>query len=170
MQTRASRPRRSTAPPQPDRSPQTLENPNPYPRSYRCTLMLPSRLHSPTLSLKAPFMALPASLRREATQRQWRKAVLSRTLLPAQMGLRFGPTSAAEKREADFGALEFLPSRIPSFCSGSLLRGLTGALRLGALLLRLRRPAGYGFQSSTDPPHKCRAWHLGARPTRWLCH
>jgi hypothetical protein len=46
----------------------------------------------------------------------------------------------------------------------SLLRGLTGALRLGALLLRLRRPSGYGFHLRWTL-RKCRAWHLGAGPT-----
>ena len=54
-------------------------------------------------------------------------------------------------------------SRIPPFAR-SLLRGLTGARRLGALLLRLRRPSGYGFQLRRTL-RKCRAWHLGAGPT-----
>ena len=51
----------------------------------------------------------------------------------------------------------------PAFAR-SLLRGLTGALRLGALLLRLRRPSGYGFQLRRTL-RKCRPWHLGAGPT-----
>jgi hypothetical protein len=47
----------------------------------------------------------------------------------------------------------------------SLLRALTGALRLGALLLRLRRPTGYGFHLRRTH-RKCRAWHLGAGASR----
>ncbi len=48
---------------------------------------------------------------------------------------------------------------------GFTLRGQTGARRLGALLLRLRRPSGYGFQLRRTL-RKCRAWHLGAGFTR----
>ncbi len=49
---------------------------------------------------------------------------------------------------------------------GITLRGLSGALRHSALLLRLRRPSGYGFHLGRTL-RKCRAWHLGAGPSRW---
>src|ERR1700721_223573 len=47
----------------------------------------------------------------------------------------------------------------------SLLRALTGALRLGALLLLLCGPTGYGFHLRRTH-RKCRAWHLGAGASR----
>jgi single-strand DNA-binding protein len=53
----------------------------------------------------------------------------------------------------------------PVLYSGSRFGAKTGARRLGALLLRLRRPSGYGFQLRRTL-RKCRAWHLGAGPTR----
>src|ERR1700678_2183540 len=55
-----------------------------------------------------------------------------------------------------------LPVCIPPFAR-SLLRGLSGALRQLALLLRLRRPAGYGFRSGPSVNAELR--HLGAGPT-----
>lgn len=58
----------------------------------------------------------------------------------------------------------FLPTSIPSRAR-SLLRGLCGALRHDALLLLLRSPSGYGFRPCRTL-RKCRAWHLGAAPTR----
>src|ERR1700721_3229664 len=56
-----------------------------------------------------------------------------------------------------------LPFCIPPFAR-SLLRGLSGALRQLALLLRLRRPAGYGFPSGPSVNAELR--HLGAGPSR----
>ena len=81
----------------------------------------------------------------------------------------------------DFGALEFLPPRIPS-SARSLLRGQTGALRLGVVLLRLQRPCGVSVpprtslkaaaksatQTSSGPRQESTPWHLGAGPTRSL--
>ena len=43
--------------------------------------------------------------------------------------------------------------------------GLSSARRHGALLLRLRRPPGYGFHLWWTH-RKCRAWHLGAGASR----
>ena len=54
------------------------------------------------------------------------------------------------------------PSGIPSFAR-SLLRGLSGALRRLALLLRLPRPTGYGFPSGASVNAELR--HLGAGPS-----
>jgi hypothetical protein len=91
--------------------------------------------------------------------------------------LLFGRTFAAEKREGDFGPVGVCRS-VSRPLLGVTLRGLSGALRLGALLLRLhhpitqrtrvrdpglRRPLGYGFQLRRTL-RKCRAWHLGAGP------
>src|ERR1700677_1651753 len=56
-----------------------------------------------------------------------------------------------------------LPVCIPPFAR-SLLRGLSGALRQLALLLRLRRPTGYGFR--TGPSVNAELRHLGAGPSR----
>src|ERR1700683_4684273 len=56
-----------------------------------------------------------------------------------------------------------LPVCIPPYAR-SLLRGLSGALRQLALLLRLRRPPGYGFPSGPSVNAELR--HLGAGPSR----
>src|SRR3984957_15828452 len=56
-----------------------------------------------------------------------------------------------------------LPVCIPPYAR-SLLRGLSGALRQLALLLRLRRPSGYGFR--TGPSVNAELRHLGAGPSR----
>src|SRR5271169_527032 len=68
-----------------------------------------------------------------------------------------------------------LQSRIPTLVR-SLLRGLTGALRQLALLLRLRRPAGCGFPRNlirqvhrkdlSGSSGNAELRHLGAGPTR----
>jgi hypothetical protein len=49
------------------------------------------------------------------------------------------------------GVLEFLPSRIPLSVRVHA-SGLSCALRLGVVLLRLAPPCGLRFPSSTDPP------------------
>ena len=49
------------------------------------------------------------------------------------------------------GVLEFLPSRIPLSVRVHA-SGLSCALRLGVILLRLSPPCGLRFPSSTDPP------------------
>jgi hypothetical protein len=65
---------------------------------------------------------------------------------------------------------------------GFTLRGQTGALRLGVVLLRLRRPcrvsgpprttlkaaATNAAQTSSGPRQESTPWHLGAGPTRSL--
>ncbi len=70
-----------------------------------------------------------------------------------------------------------LPFGIPP-SARSLLRGITGARRQLALLLRLHRPVGYGFRSKSCSQsaakrflrslRKCRASALGAGPLAWL--
>jgi hypothetical protein len=66
---------------------------------------------------------------------------------------------------------------------GVTLRGQTGALRLGVVLLRFQRPCGVSVppgtslkaaakdtaQTSFGPHQESTPWHLGAGPTRWLC-
>src|ERR1700689_4841632 len=57
-----------------------------------------------------------------------------------------------------------LPVCIPP-CARSLLRGLSGAQRLGGVLLRLRRPSGHG-SSLKGTLQESTTWHLGAGPSR----
>jgi len=81
-------------------------------------------------------------------------------------GLRMAQTFAAEERWLHVVQIALCrPVSRPLL--GITLRGQSGALRLGALLLRLRRPSGYGFRLRRTL-RKCRAWHLGAGPTRSL--
>ena len=81
----------------------------------------------------------------------------------------------------DLRALEFLPS-VSRPLLGFTLRGQTGALRLGVVLLRLRRPSGVSVpprtslkaaakdaaQTSSGARQESTPWHLGAGPTRSL--
>ena len=53
--------------------------------------------------------------------------------------------------QAGEGVLEFLPFRIPLSVRVHA-SGLSCALRLGVVLLRLAPPCGLRFPSSTDPP------------------
>jgi len=65
----------------------------------------------------------------------------------------------------------------PAFCSARL-RGNTGALRQLALLLRQRRPAGYGIRTNLVREEQRKDFsrasvnaelrHLGAGPLAWL--
>src|ERR1700739_668263 len=57
-----------------------------------------------------------------------------------------------------------LPLCIPPF-AWSLLRVQSGARRLCAALLRLRRPSDHG-SSIKGTPQESATWHLGAGPTR----
>jgi hypothetical protein len=82
----------------------------------------------------------------------------------------------------EFGALEFLPSRIPSSTRVHASGPNRRALRLGVALLRLRRPYGVSgppktslkaaaksaAQTSSGPRQESTPWHLGAGPTRSL--
>jgi hypothetical protein len=79
------------------------------------------------------------------------------------------------------GFIRVSPQDIPGHAR-SLLRGQTGALRLGVVLLRLRRPCGVSVpprtslraaaknaaQISSGPRQESTPWHLGAGPTRSL--
>jgi hypothetical protein len=67
----------------------------------------------PNSSLKAPRVLIPSSQRRNNA----RSRPLTE-LLPLENRLRIGRTSAAEKRESDFGASGSLPPRIPSSTRG----------------------------------------------------
>ena len=81
---------------------------------------------------------------------------------------RFGRISAAEKREDDFGPEGFI-RLVSRPLLGVTLRAYPAPRGRLALLLRLRRPSGYGFQLRRTL-RKCRASALGAGATRWLCH
>ena len=86
--------------------------------------------------------------------------------------LRYWLTSCAWNRIERL-VRERLPFGIPLYAR-SRLRGIAGARRRLALLLRLHRPAGYGFRSrslsqravkrSLRTLRKCRASALGAGP------
>lgn len=54
-------------------------------------------------------------------------------------------------REFDFGALEFLPPRIPSSARGHA-SGLSAALRQARSSALAAPPCGLRFPSTTDPP------------------
>src|SRR6202451_1284880 len=71
----------------------------------------------------------------------------------------------AYRRSSRIGAFNRVSPTTNPVHARSLLRALTGALRLGALLLRLCRPTGYGFHLRRTH-RKCRAWHLGAGASR----
>jgi hypothetical protein len=81
---------------------------------------------------------------------------------------RCGRTSAAEKREGDFGPEGFI-RLVSRPLPGVTLRACPPPFGKLALLLRLRRPSGYGFQLRRTL-RKCRASALGGGASRWLCH
>ena len=82
--------------------------------------------------------------------------------------LRFGRTSAAEKRWGD--SVQWEPFRLVSRpLLGVTLRAYPAPCGRLALLLWLRHPTGYGFHLRRTL-RKCRASALGAGATRWLCH
>ena len=88
--------------------------------------------------------------------------------LASRIELRFGRTFAAERRESDFGPEGFI-RLVSRPLLGVTLRAYPAPCGRLALLLRLRRPSGYGFQLRRTL-RKCRASALGAGATRWLCH
>src|SRR6187402_220373 len=137
--------------------------------------MLPIRLQSPT---------------RLQTRQSGRQRASRRTHSLAQNhptgdstggvnGLRKVQTSAAEERWLNVVQIALCrPVSRPLL--GITLRGQTGALRLGVVLLRLRRPCGVSVppkrslkaaaknaaQTSFGPRQESTPWHLGAGPTR----
>jgi single-strand DNA-binding protein len=114
----------------------------------------------PCLSMKALCAPIPSRKdRNEAAEKPcFRKTSCQRIETAVWAGLC--------RREAkdDFGAWRFI-RLVSRPLLGVTLRDLTGALRHGALLLPLCGPTGYGFQLRRTL-RKCRAWHLGAGPTR----
>jgi len=99
--------------------------------------------------------------------------------LPLRMRLRLEQTSSAEMKRMTWvhkGAFRLVSRPL----LGVTLRGQTGALRLGVVLLRLRRPcrvsvppkrslkaaATNAAQTSFGPRQESTPWHLGAGPTR----
>ena len=101
----------------------------------------------PNSSLIAPRMELKASL----TQQYGCSKPSFRKLFPVERAAAVVVILHAGSHTGDFGALEFLPSRIPS-STRVHASGLSCALRLGVVLLRLMPPCGLRFPSSTDPP------------------
>ena len=101
----------------------------------------------PNSSPKAPSMAFQACLmqRRGFSKPSFLRPLAIESTTAVVVILH------AENRLGDSGALEFLPSRIPS-STRVHASGLSCALRLGVALLRLTPPYGLRFPSSTDPP------------------
>ena len=139
MRTRASRPRRSTALPRPNRQSKRSRT-EPESEVFPMHHPAPNPAAQPHLSLN-PFSA-PSASREESN---------GGGEIPSFLGAfarsleRLGRTSAAENERVTRSSGS-LPSRIPPFAR-SLLRGLTGALRLGVALLWLRHP----FRVSVPP-------------------
>ena len=101
----------------------------------------------PNSFLNAPRMAAPA----------WWTRYQGR-LIPSSLRLPASETRAAVigllhagNRLGDFGALEFLPSRIPS-STRVHASGLSCALRQARSSASAPRPFGLRFPSATDPP------------------
>ncbi len=115
----------------------------------------------PNSSLKAPSVAMPSREGRDGTVLDSHPQSES---WPAEMGRSSDELLIAGTRRVTSVHWEFF-RLVSRPLLGITLRGLSGAQRLGALLLRLRRPAGYGFRLRRTL-RKCRAWHLGAGPTR----
>jgi hypothetical protein len=130
----------------------------------------------PNSSLKASSVAFPSLEARNN---------------PCAMPAFYGDTAAREKAvvEANFRSREI--ERLTSVHRGVFrlvsrpllgvtLRGQTGALRLGVVLLRFQRPCGVSVppkrslrtaakntaQTSFGPRQESTPWHLGAGPTR----
>ena len=103
MQTRASRPRRSTAPPQPNAQ-SKRERTNPYPRS------LPMHPHAP-IPAAQPHPSLNAFIEPSLSGEEGNGSSERPSLtgaLRSRFELRFGRTFAAEKRDDDFGPAGFI--------------------------------------------------------------
>jgi len=69
--------------------------------------------------------------------------------LASRNALRFRRTSAAEMRESDFDTEGFIRLVSPSSTRGHA-SGLSGALRLGVVLLRFQRPFGVSVPPRTS--------------------
>jgi hypothetical protein len=129
----------------------------------------------PNSSLKAPNVA-SVSFQTHGTVCSLPTFVNS---LPLRMRLRLDQTSSAEIERMTSVHREPSAS-YPVLCSGSRFGAKTGALRLGVVLLRLRRPCGVSVppkrslkaaatnaaQTSFGPRQESTPWHLGAGPTR----
>jgi hypothetical protein len=91
--------------------------------------------------------------------------------LRSSYGVSVRPKKAAIRVDSRQDADEnYGPTGVPESYSGSCsvtASSLSSARRHGALLLRLRRPPGYGFHLRWTH-RKCRAWRLGAGPLAWL--
>ena len=118
-------------PPRPREPNPTLENPTRIRGHYRCTVMLPFRLHSPNSSLKRLSVAIP-ELRR--AQRRVLECRASVELFASREWAAVWANFRRREREDDFGAWGVF-RLVSRPLLGVTLRGLSGALRLGALLL-----------------------------------
>ena len=133
----------------------------------------------PNSSRKAPGVLIPSCQRRN----EHRPTPASNGALAARYAAAIWASSRSGDTKCDFGALgAFRPVSRPLL--GVTLRGLSGALRHGVVLLRFKRPCGVSVpprtslkaaaknaaQTSSGPRQESTPWHLGAGPARWLCH
>jgi hypothetical protein len=101
----------------------------------------------PNSSLNAPR----AAFRDRLTQRYWRSKQSSCGLYVIETSAAVVVFLHARNWLGDFGALEFLPSRIPS-STRVHASGLSCALRQARSSASATRPFGLRFPSPTDPP------------------
>jgi hypothetical protein len=131
----------------------------------------------PNSSLKAPSVAFQVRL----TQRCGCSEPPFRRLSAIKATAAVVVILHAEKQYGDFGALEFLPSRIPSstrvHASGPNRRpaarrrsaSTASPLRVsGPPRTSLRTATNYAAQTSSGPHQESTPWRLGAGPTRSL--
>jgi hypothetical protein len=118
-----------------------------------------------------PATFLPLSLCMAEQANQGPSTRNNGTGLRSSYGVSLRPKKAAIKVDSRQDADEnYGPTGVPESYSGSCsvtASSLSSARRHGALLLRLRRPSGYGFHLRWTH-RKCRAWRLGAGPLAWL--
>jgi hypothetical protein len=133
----------------------------------------------PNSSRKAPSVQIPSCQRRK----EHCPTLASNGALAARYVAAIWANSRSQDAKSDFGALGAF-RLVSRPLLGVTLRGLSGALRHGVVLLRFKRPCGVSVppktslkavatgaaQTSSGPRQESTPGHLGAWPSRWLCH
>ena len=174
MQTRPSRRRTSIVLPPPEPRQIQLKN-QPESEVTSMSQLAATSAAQPNSSLKAPRVPVSSCGGRNGGCSR----PSSHGAVATPMGLRLGRTPRAETRKLTVvhrGAFRLVSRPL----LGVTLRGQTGALRLGVVLLRFQRPCGVSVpprtslkaaakcaaQTSSGPRQESTPWHLGAGPTR----